>query len=324
MSDGYMPPLVESPVIDLTLAQKAKILYDLGHFPKDASVNAMLNILRAIDKDEIGKYDEISEINGLTADDQHDFEEAVASWQAFHGRTITGQLSEFDQTYMMQPRCGMADIMEVSGDGVRQWGIKTVTVSHNMAVTGMTNLTAQQIIDAYQAAVDAWNAVCGLRLEVVTWSGPKMSNIWARASVINGRGGTLAWSYLPNDDSGASTRLEQRFDPNENWNKQYLQAVACHELGHALGLDHINSQSALLYPYARQNIYTPQPLDIAQVVKRYGKPTSTPVTTTTADPGGQTPPGKITVRSAVITLSDGSVQTLVPDQQPAAGGYNPL
>lgn len=317
---GYLPPVAESPVVDLTLAQKAKALYDLGHFPKDASVKAMMDILRSLD------ISDIEDAPDLASPIKDAYQKAVASWQDFHGRPVTGTLSAFDQNYMVQPRCGIADIMEVSGDGVRQWGIKEITVSQYMSAAGMTNLNAQQIIDAYQGAVDSWNAVCGLKMRVVEWTGTGKTNIWARAAVIDGRGSTLAWSYLPNDDSGASTRLEQRFDPGENWNKQYFQGVAAHELGHAIGLDHINNQSALLYPYARQGVFLPQKLDIAQVVKRYGNPSPQSTTTTTPTPGdGQPPTGKIIVRSAVLTLSDGSQQTLVPDGGSSpAGNYNPL
>jgi hypothetical protein len=105
--------------------------------------------------------------------------------------------------------------------------------------------------------------------------------------------------------NSCAVNLEQRVNILVRWTVRYLQAVMAHEDGHALGLQHINDPKALMYPYARPELWLPQEADIAALVRlgyerRDGQPPPPP----------PPPPGKVSVRQVEVTLSDGRRQTL--------------
>ena len=47
-----------------------------------------------------------------------------------------------------------------------------------------------------------------------------------------------------------------------------LRSVACHEIGHLLGLDHSNDKNALMYPYINDAL-KPRDDDIIKIQKLY-------------------------------------------------------
>ena len=78
-----------------------------------------------------------------------------------------------------------------------------------------------------------------------------------------------------------------------------LARVACHELGHLLGMDHISGPVALLNPTYNPNVRKPQAADIAQVVSRYGRPVQEPAPTPPARP---TPPPASGQRTVTLVI----------------------
>ena len=197
--------------------------------------------------------------------------EAVARFQDFYGITVDGNFGPETMRSMSMPRCGVPDIIPsgAAGSGQCKWPMLDVKYAFKLALSG---LPAEQVDKAYVEACNLWNAVCGLRLTRI--ENLSEANIWAKSSRIDGRGGTLAWSYLP---CGASknTQLEQRYDPGENWSYKFAVEVICHEVGHAIGLNHMNGNS-IMHPTATGKWPVPQSADISQVVSRYGKPAAIP------------------------------------------------
>jgi hypothetical protein len=96
---------------------------------------------------------------------------------------------------------------------------------------------------------------------------------------MDGQNGVLAESQLANGQSGQKW---QRYDSGERWvNAERpnnfeidLARVACHEIGHFIGIPHI-SQGNLLQPTYDVRIRKPQAGDIREAQARYGKPSPT-------------------------------------------------
>lgn len=175
------------------------------------------------------------------------------------------------------------------------WKHRPVTASIQGALPG---LTEAQVRDTYKKALDTWNAACNVGL---VWTDDfAKANIWAKCQKIDGASGTLAWSYLP--PCVASTqgvRLEQRYDISERWGIPWFLEVALHEIGHGLGMDHINNPAALMNPFsAGGKILAPTKYELEIMVPYYGSPVVS------------VPPSKITVLGGALVVNDGATVVL--------------
>jgi predicted Zn-dependent protease len=92
-------------------------------------------------------------------------------------------------------------------------------------------------------------------------------------------GKVLAWAQMPTSARHKS-QLITKYDIAEKWLDEapgplkegeilpgyrgiHLEAVACHEIGHIIGLHHLPYANALMYPTYSPDIATPQDVDIA-------------------------------------------------------------
>lgn len=168
---------------------------------------------------------------------------------------------------MPRLRCAMPDF---ATKGQCKWPMLAVTHASRVELPG---LTPAQITAAFREACQAWNAVCGIQLAIS--DDYERANIYAHSGKIDGRSGTLAWSYLPCGASRTS-RMEQLYDSAESWSYNWLVEVAAHEIGHAIGLSH-GPKGSLMYAYSGGgSVRRPQTWDIAEAVARYGKPQTPP------------------------------------------------
>lgn len=162
--------------------------------------------------------------------------------------------------------------------GQCKWPQRRITYFEAMLLRGMVR---GDIEDTFDLAWKQWADVCDIepaRLPLFSES----PNVIASQGGIDGPWGTLAYSYLPCGATQA-TQLQQKYDDGETWTPPYLLACACHEIGHALGLNHLDVGN-LMAPILDPNITKPQPGDVAEILARYGPPASTPTPTPTPVP----------------------------------------
>lgn len=170
--------------------------------------------------------------------------------------------------------CGCRESM--TADAVRAWGKRRLLWTVQGSLPGVT---AQNFRAAIDQAFDSWQGVCGL--EFAEAAQGQAADIIITAGRIDGQNNVLAWSELPD---GSDRPLQQRYDTSERYvvaenpgrSQIDLVAVACHEIGHAIGLEHAAQNSPdLMAPTYSPGRRTPQPGDVARIQRLYG-PARTP------------------------------------------------
>lgn len=211
---------------------------------------------------------------------------AITEFQKFHGLDPDGEVGPKTANAMSRRRCGLPDYeMRLNAEEVCAWPMKTVRYCPEINLPGITKA---QAIQAFDIACQQWVSICGIQMEKTE---ANKANIYAksgtgRANGLDNRGGTLAWSELP-CSARATTQLDQMYDEAEAWSFNMAVAVICHEVGHALGLPHL-PKGNLLAPYYDPNVTKPQKGDIAEMIARYGKPSTSPAPPP-VDPGNPLP-----------------------------------
>jgi hypothetical protein len=214
-----------------------------------------------------------------------DFQEAVRLFQVQFGDVLKadGVLGPKTLRAMATPRCGLADHMEEEANVLRRWPARDWTkqpLTFRIAkyVEGIDQAEQRRVL---VGAWEAWEKVCNIGLALVNsdTADITISAGRGRADSFDSAGGTLAWAQLPDGRSGSP--LIMKFDLDENWvassakRGTLLFNVACHEYGHLLGCNHL-SDNNLMAPFYSPAIAVPQAGDIAEMVKRYGKPIQRP------------------------------------------------
>ena len=171
--------------------------------------------------------------------------------------------------------CGVEDTLGASGAMCR-WPSPDVSWTIAANLPGLSGESFKQVAEL---AWSWWSSICGIRPRYVTSS--QNANVLIGIQTI-GPGGVLADSELPCGVS-MSSQLRQRYDSAESWvisenppsNKIDIARVICHELGHVIGIPHINTGN-LMAPIYSTSIRMPKSGDIAEAVARYGLPVPMP------------------------------------------------
>ena len=198
--------------------------------------------------------------------------ETIKSFQKFHGIKPTGLIDDQTATRLLTPlRCGSPDML-ATGTSCK-WPLEAMPHVSYYVKLDLPGITVDQALTAYDMACRQWEVVCGIKFRRT--DSKKNANITARSGLgktmfLDGRGGTLAWSHLP-CGAQADTQLPQMYDAAERWSNQMLLAVACHEVGHAIGLSHAQP-GQLMAPCYNADITAPQAGDISEAMKLYGAP----------------------------------------------------
>ena len=194
------------------------------------------------------------------------------------------------------PRCGCADGYRLGGV-MNRWdqSLATgqgITYAVQRYTTGLSHDDQDDLLEV---AFGQWTDICGIKFNRVRRIGDANIVISASASAREEFGqpfGVLAWCELPQGNKFAG-QVRLKFDDAEKWASRvetptdilYLN-VACHEIGHGIGLDHDPDTRpaaiALMDPIYAEDISRPMAhYDIPQAIERYGDtenpPTDPPV-----------------------------------------------
>ncbi len=187
----------------------------------------------------------------------------------------TGQEATEEAVANVQPFCGLPAIAPFRG-GICKWPQPGISF-HTVGALG--SISAADFRACAVMTTGWWAEVCGIR---PAWTdNSKTANIVMYAKRIDGPQGVLAQMQLP-CGANAASQMEGQFDLERlvidaapPAGQLDLARIMCHELGHALGSDHIGAGN-LLAPTYDPRIRKPQPGDVAEMVKRYGPPSAAP------------------------------------------------
>lgn len=159
------------------------------------------------------------------------------------------------------------------------------------------NMTPAMLIEAFRLAWLWWAEAA--EFEPVMVGSDAEALIRKHFKTIDGPSGVLAWSELADNTNQPKT---QRYDAGDSWilsetfdGGMDLARVACHEIGHVLGLEHDSQGSgSLMAPYIQEAVRKPTPRDIQRLLGLGYKQRTTPLPDPNPLPG--VPPAPYTIR----------------------------
>lgn len=160
----------------------------------------------------------------------------------------------------------------IAGFGTDGFGIDDDKTSNGQSVAGF------DVIAALRGAFQSWEDVADIEFVQVVDGGERVigghsADIRVAFGHIDGVGGVLGSAYFP---TSTETRRagDILFDEDDYSFRSSLDkfvAVAAHEIGHSIGLSHVDDPAALLFPFVGEHT-TPQPDDILGARQIYGRP----------------------------------------------------
>jgi len=214
---------------------------------------------------------------------QSDYVDALEKYQRLNNLEVTGHLNnETERSLVLTRFCQLPEFITLNASALAKWPKKTLTWGFNSQAT-LKGFSRDDLIECFGWAFGNWAQVCNL-----SFSFSQSTNITPDIIITTGKidsvGNTLAWSELPNGSQNA--KLTQKFDNSERFvfsqnpkpGEIDLGAVATHEIGHAIGIEHISGNTGdLMNPFYSSKIRVPQKGDIKQATARYGDAPTVPI-----------------------------------------------
>jgi len=227
----------------------------------------------------------LRELGYLTSSliDTNELSDAIAAFQKFHGLNVDGDAGIVTERSIVgrMAFCRVPDTVR-DNDGRCKWPDKIVKWAIRSYIP---DLGEGEQNDLTLKAFHLWSLVSGLDpLWIKDWRDANIviSTGRGRRSNFDGPSGTLAWAFLP---CGTQKSVDLKFDLDERWargspsrGRIIYYNVAVHEIGHALGIPHIQvgGETNIMAPVYSANVDELGPTDVKSIQVRYGEPDSKP------------------------------------------------
>lgn len=162
-----------------------------------------------------------------------------------------------------------------SAGGVVTWSFATLA---GQSYSFTSAIMQQAYRDAITAAFNLWESVANIDFQYAA-TDAKSNDIRLGWDTIDGASGTVGQAityFAPRTGYDANAFSEIRFDTAENWavgsdtSGIDFFAVAVHEIGHTLGLEHSADYASIMYPTVGAETLSAN--DIANIRGLYGAP----------------------------------------------------
>lgn len=198
--------------------------------------------------------------------------EAVKTFKIAIGIENGPEIDEQTVRAMQYPRCGVSDVLPIVLE-LSQWkNKKKLTYFFQSYLFGLPQNKQEEM---FFDAVNSWQTICGISFEQIRTGTPDIiiNASSLRREEFGRQGGVLAWCELPQGDN---RQLNLKIDDSETWTDDpekpgiYYRAVLCHEMGHGIGIGHLQEPKQLMNPFYTPTIFDPQQYDRKEAVDRYG------------------------------------------------------
>ncbi|XP_044266362.1 matrix metalloproteinase-14-like isoform X2 [Tribolium madens] len=183
---------------------------------------------------------------------------ALEKFQKVYSLRLTGNLTEETIKKMSSPRCGKAPKLRTKYLTYK-WSKSHITYKIK---NWTAPFTESLLRDTFENYITQWTDNINLK---ITESTSNKADIEIYFSKQDGMKKTLGYAYFPEVGDIFFDQDEQWTEFWEDSDRIYFGWVAAHELGHALGLPHVNSESSIMNPYYTNTVTNPSISDLNKI-----------------------------------------------------------
>ncbi|WCJ20891.1 Metalloendoproteinase 3-MMP [Euphorbia peplus] len=199
---------------------------------------------------------------------------AIKTYQDYHKLAITGKFDNDTMKKILTPRCGVADITNMTytkpingkkdmfftvanyafPSAMQRWSPSKyqLTYTFKSGIPVEEILSEQEVKSAFSQAFRSWEGASRFKFQEVPEgsSADIVIGFFKRdhgdGDAFDGPGMVLAHSFFP-EDGRSHYDGEESWSTNPDDTQMDLQSVVLHELGHVLGLGHSRDPEAIMY-----------------------------------------------------------------------------